>query len=225
MRAAFELVLGCCLVFAVLTNVAMLIYPGGVAVDRQAPAYHFFLNFFSDLGRTRAINGQSNRFGQALFSSGVGAAGLGMITFFLTFPLQMSRTWNRFFFGVPGSVLGVAAGIYFVGVGLAPADSMGSIHVACVNWAFRCFTLAALFMGLATSFDRQIARWRAAIFFGFGIILAGYVALMTIGPSPATSSGLVIQVTGQKLIVYLSLVTIFWQAWLSRGSERRHLRL
>jgi len=42
--------------------------------------------------------------------------------------------------------------------------------------------------------------------------LAAYVVLITVGPSSETPSGLKIQVTGQKIIVYTAIVSIFIQA-------------
>ena len=48
------------------------------------------------------------------------------------------------------------------------------------------------------------------------MVLAAYVALLAIGPTLATPEGAKIQVTGQKIIAYTSVATIFIQAWLAR---------
>ncbi|MDQ2713331.1 MAG: hypothetical protein M3Z08_00285, partial [Chloroflexota bacterium] len=47
----FRLAVAVCLLFLLLTVIAMLLYPGGTMANHHSQGYTFFLNFFSDLGR------------------------------------------------------------------------------------------------------------------------------------------------------------------------------
>jgi hypothetical protein len=47
----------------------------------------------------------------------------------------------------------------------------------------------------------------------FAGVLAAYVALITRGPGLETAQGVIIQATGQKIIVYAAILTIFVQSW------------
>src|SRR5262245_65827951 len=61
---------------ALMTGIAMLVYPGGTAFDRTTRGYSLSRNFLSDLGSTTTTSGQSNLIGALLF-----AAGLVALTF------------------------------------------------------------------------------------------------------------------------------------------------
>ena len=50
------------------------------------------------------------------------------------------------------------------------------------------------------------------MFIAFAVVLAGYVLLLTFGPSVRTWEGQMIQATGQKIIVYASIVSILVQS-------------
>ena len=51
------------------------------------------------------------------------------------------------------------------------------------------------------------------IFIVFTLFLAAYIGLLEFGPEANTSSGLVIQATGQKIIVYVSIISVMAQSW------------
>ena len=50
-----------------------------------------------------------------------------------------------------------------------------------------------------------MAGW---IFIVFTIFLAAYLVLLTYGPGLITSTGVVIQAAGQKIIVYVSVISV-----------------
>lgn len=58
----------------------------------------------------------------------------------------------------------------------------------------------------------EFPRRFAYVFGAFALLLAGYVTLITAGPSAATSQGAAIQATAQKIIVYASIITVLVQA-------------
>ena len=122
----------------------------------------------------------------------------------------------RFFSSTPlgkvlcliGSFFGVLAGICFVGVAFSPADLLLAAHVQFVMWAFRLFPLAVLFYIPAMFIEKSYPRRYAWVFTVFCLMLIGYYLLLTYGPDAKSPTGLVIQVVGQKVIAYASILSI-----------------
>src|SRR5512132_2518208 len=73
-----DVVIGCGL-FVVLTVAAMFLYPGGLFTGEITSGYHFFCNFFSDLGRITVEGGKANTASALLFFLALSIAGLGLI--------------------------------------------------------------------------------------------------------------------------------------------------
>ena len=199
-------------VFVLATVAAMVVYPGGSYSDHATEGYLFGRNFFSDLGMLTAHNGASNLASMALFFVALALSGTGLVLFFIAFPRLFAgearaRAWSR-----AGSVFGVIAGACFVGVALTPADVLLDAHIACVKFAFRAFPLAAFCYAVAIFRTPGYARGYAWVFVAFGAALVGYVLLLEFGPAITTDAGLAIQVGGQKVIVYGSVVSVLVQA-------------
>ncbi len=96
----FLLAMAGCVQFLVLSAVAMPLYPGGNYSDNSTAGYEFHRNFFSDLGRTVAHNGDSNTVSMVLFIIGLSLAGLALIIYSLVvmiFLLFEPRGINRQF--------------------------------------------------------------------------------------------------------------------------------
>jgi hypothetical protein len=56
--------------FVVMAGTAMALYPGGTLRNPSTHGYQFFHQFGSDLGMSRAWNGQSNLLGESMFVVG-----------------------------------------------------------------------------------------------------------------------------------------------------------
>lgn len=211
-RDVFWLVVAACVQFVLLTTMAMLCYAGGTHTEPTAPGYSFFRNFFSDLGLTRTHGGRPNTTSAVLFFIALTVAGSGLVLFFLAFP--------RFFTGSPlnkvlsrvGSVFGVLSGLCFIGVAFTPANLYLPVHAQFVLRAFQAFPVAVTFYVAAILCQRDYPRRFALIFALFAVLLIAYLFLLTRGPSSRTPEGLVIQATGQKIIVYASVVSILIQS-------------
>lgn len=206
-----------CVIFVVLTAVAMLLYPGGTKTDHSTPGYSFFQNFFSDLGLTKAWSGESNGISSALFIVALSLAGAMLALFFVAFAQFFNQSFRGKLLSRLGSVAGVISGICFVGIAATPANLHGWAHGTFVDWSFRMFLLAVVLYTAVILVEHQYPKRLAWVFALFAILLAAYVVLITVGPSSETPSGLKIQVTGQKIIVYAAIVSIFIQA---RGALR-----
>jgi hypothetical protein len=213
----FSLVMIGCALFVVLTAVAMFFYPGGTYADPSASRYSFFTNFFSELGLTVTRRGEPNTISAILWFVAMAMAGAGLVLFFIAFRQFFSGSRQGSVLSGLGSVVGVFSGICFVGVAFTPADVFLGAHVRFVLWAFQAFPLAAILYAVAILREPAYPKRYAWAFLGFGALLGLYVVLLMTGPGQNTRQGLMIQATGQKVIVYASIVSIFIQA---HGAKR-----
>jgi hypothetical membrane protein len=209
-----------CGLFVLLTLLAMLVYPGGNHADLAQPGYSFTHNFFSDLGLRQAHNGQPNPWAGGLFFAALSLSGLTLALFFVQFRRFFLNTRRGQLLSLGGALLGMGAGICFTGVAFTPADVHLEAHVFFVMWAFRLFPLAVLCYTLAMFSEASFPRPYAYVFVVFFGLLVGYYLLLTQGPGFDTPGGQVIQVVGQKAIVYASIVAVMVQ---SLGAWRREV--
>ncbi|RYG63734.1 hypothetical protein EON80_20620 [bacterium] len=206
----------CCFLFVLFTGIAMAFYPGGVKTDHGTQGYSFLVNFFSDLGRRTALNGQPNPVAASLFQYALTLAGLGLMLFFGAFGNLFSGGLVTRVVALWGGALGILSGACFVGVAAFPVDFSPRMHGTCVIWAFRFFLLAVLpFIALIFS-QKRYPKTGAWLFVTFALLLTAYIQLLTFGPNSGTPGGLIIQVTGQKVIVYTSVVCVWLQSVLAR---------
>ncbi len=223
-RASFDFALLACAVFLVLTTLAMAFYPGGTSIDAASNGYHFWLNFFSDLGRTRARNGAPNPVAAPLFRVALSAAGAALAIFHLGLARTLWRSANKRALLADCALValgagGVAAGACFVGVALNTADLRPYLHAFYVVWAFRFFLLASLLAGAIVA--KRPLFPRALVWFvgAFAALLFAYLLLIWRGPPTTTATGLAIQATSQKLIVYAAIACVGAQSWVMRRTS------
>jgi hypothetical protein len=203
--------LGCAL-FVLLTAIAMLFYPGGTASEPATIGYSFFTNFFSDLGRTQARNGQMNAVAAPLFFLALSLAGASLIAFFLAFAPFFTRTWVDRALAWLGTLAGIVAGACFIGIAFTPANLDSARHTRLVYAAFEAFAVAAILYSVTLERERRFPKRFSVIFGAFALLLLLYLGLLFGGPTTQTSQGVLIQATGQKIIVYASIVSVLIQA-------------
>lgn len=221
-KTVFQIVIAGSTAFVVLTAIAMLTYAGGTNANHQNAGYSFFTNFFSDLGRTISYNEKPNTSSMILFSGALIFAGLVLGLFFVAFTQFFTHTrWTRIL-SIMGSLLGVGSALCFIGVAFSPANLASAWHGQFVLWAFGLFPLAVIcYIPVILKRD-DYPNIYAFSFIAFAILLISYFALMRFGPRSSTPEGLLIQATGQKIIVYASIISIFFQ---SLGALRVNSRL
>ncbi len=215
-RGLLNAAIGGCLGFAVLTAIAMVIYPGGTAEHFAETHYRFFENFFSDLGRTRTFRGQSNVISMTLFIGAMACGSVGLAGFFTAFAgaargRLVSRMLSLF-----GAVSGIASAVCFMGVGLTPWDLYMQLHIGFVLWAFRLLLMATMLDSIAVLTDRSIPRRMIGPFAVFTCLLIGYIILLTAGMSGGPAADDMLQATGQKIIVYAAILMVMVQSLLLR---------
>lgn len=222
-KNVFEYVFIGCGLFVVLTIIAMFTYPGGLFTGELTSHYDFFRNFFSDLGRIKVEGGTSNIVSAILFSFALSIVGIGLIFFFIAFRdfFKADRMGN--ILSSIGTAIGVASGLCFIGIAFAPYDLFFDTHYQLVIWAFRTFFVAVSIYAYVIFRQTDYPPRYGWIFAAFAIFLAAYIGLLEFGPSAETTSGLIIQATGQKIIVYVSILSAMAQsrlAYLHRGIAR-----
>ena len=206
--------LGCGL-FVLLTVIAMFTYPGGLYTGELTSHYDFFHNFFSDLGRIHVEGGKSNLVSAVLFCLALSIAGIGLIFFFIAFRQFFKNDRVGNVVSAVGTMIGVISGVCFIGVAFAPYDLLLDIHFQFVLWAFRTFFFAVSIYAYLVFRQSYYPHRYGWIFAAFAIFLAAYIGLLEFGPKASTPSGLVIQATGQKVIVYVSIISAMTQARLA----------
>lgn len=201
-----------CLLFLILTTLAMLLYPGGTHVDHRTEGYLFFQNFFSDLGLTQTYAGGPKTASYLLFTIALGLAGGALAIYFTIAPslFNTSRTTKNL--SRIGSVFGFISGLAFIGVALTPANLYNTPHKLLVQLAFVTFFIGTLFYAIAIFLSDAIPNRYAWVNTAFAILLGIYIWLIFFGPGIQTPNGLVIQVTGQKIIANAAIVCMFIQA-------------
>lgn len=219
-RHLFGIVAGVSALFVILTGAAMLLYPGGTVPVAATHGYHFFINFFSDLGQTRTQSGASNYPSMLLFTSAMTTVGIGLGAFFVAFArffaAKTTQPWARRL-NWAATAVGVVAAVCFVGVGATPYNLFFMEHQAFTQWAFRLLLVALVLESAAIWQARGLPSSLLKVNVAFAMILFGYLLLMMYGPSTRTLIGDEIHAVGQKLIVYTAVTAIFVQALLIRA--------
>jgi hypothetical protein len=201
-----------CGLFVILTLIAMMTYAGGTTNNHTASGYSFTHNFLSNLGMLTAVSGKPNWVSAILFFISLAMAGACLVIFFVLFLYFFQHSRIQTILSLTGSGFGILAGISFMGIAFAPADIARPAHIQFVMWAFRLFPLAILFYVPVMFIDKQYPRVYAWVFVIFCLLLIGYYLLLTNGPDINSAQGLVVQVVGQKVIAYASIVSIGMQS-------------
>lgn len=211
------IVMSACLLFPLLTTAAMFFYPGGTREDPTTQGYRFFEQFFSELGLTRSYAGEPQTASFILFTAALSLAGAALVVYYCLAPTLF---WNRNMlkvFSVLGSMFGILSGLSFIGVAFTPANIYLAPHALFVQLAFVSFFIAVLFYAAAIFMQPQFPNVYGWVNLSFGLLLGIYVWLLFFGPATDSPSGLVIQVTGQKMIAYAAVTCMFIVAY---GSQK-----
>ena len=193
----------------VLTVISGFLYPGGNIQDESAAGYSFTRNFLSDLGGTVAINGQSSRTGAIIFGGAVIIAVVVLAGLFVGTVRVLSSEPRARLFARLAAIAGALTCIGFIGVALTPIDRAYGLHRLTGVVAFRSFPLAAAFLAVGTSRDQRFRKRATAGWIVLMLVLAVFIAIVNLGPSPDTTRGLVIQVLTQKAMAAGVLVALW----------------
>ena len=215
--ALFAPVIGSSL-FVILTIIAMFTFAGGNAFEPSSPGYSFINNFFSDLGRVTGFSGSSNIVSSILFLLAATFCGLFMIPYFVVIPSLFKSNKINYILMIIGSILGFIAAIGYIGIGFTPWDKSEaslSAHMFFVYLAFPTTLPVVICYVSAFLREKEFPRMLSYVYITMGIILAVYLYLLFFGPSADTEIGRIIQVVGQKVIVYAEILTFWIQGYFT----------
>ncbi len=195
------------------TVVAMLVYPGGTYRDHSTSGYQFFHNFLSDLGATVAYNGQPNRVGALLFVVSLVALVVGMGAMLVSLARTYSRSASAVWFARLAAVAGALVCAFFIGVAATPENHFMPIHVLFTKLAFRTFPAVPLFLGLAARRNPALPPRVSVAWVAMIVLLVSYVLVLDFGPRSSTPTGLVVQVTAQKIVSIGAVLLLVYQSF------------
>ncbi len=207
--------------FLLLTSIAMYLYPGGTLHAPHLESYSFLYNYFSDLGRTRTFDGQSNLYCHLLFKLALSVAGFCILLFFTFLPMLFYRQ-RGFVLSLLAAVLGIYAGWCYIKIGWIPWDLNYRGHVGYVKNGFLAFLGMSIFYTIAIFSSRHYPKRYAYVFLLFCLILGVQVVIMLFGPRAYRSNdALFLQAVAQKIVVYAEIFCLLWQAYGAREVYRR----
>ncbi|MFX1304807.1 MAG: hypothetical protein ACFE9X_15745 [Promethearchaeota archaeon] len=192
--------------FIILTSIAMFFYTGGTYVDPTTTNYQFLYNVFSDLGRTIAHSGNSNRIAFILFFITLSIWGFLQIPFFITFTFLFKQSKNLRILSYIGSLLGIIAGICYIGIAFTPSNLLYQIHDFFVIAAFSSIFISIIIYSITIYQSREFSNFYAIILIISALILGIYFVLLYFNLNIRTPEGLLIQAAGQKIMIYTLLI-------------------
>ena len=216
--------IGCCgmsykwvgwasLIFIMAHLLAMVVFPGGTLLNSEASQYYFHLNFFSDLGRLTAYNGQSQLLSYSIYAGG--------LTYFMFVCVLWCLSKALYFFMAAAVspalravivfdfILYALVAVFFIIQLYIPPDISRITHIFYVKCGFYS-SLVAHIMAMILLYvyrARPLLKivWMLFIIYTFIYVLLAFNLL----PPPYVSEYyLMIHVLMQKVIVYFNLLCI-----------------
>ena len=203
--------------------VGIYCYPGGNIRDPAQLGYSITHNFLSDLGGHQSHSGASNFLSASFFNLsmfmfiGVGIAFLFVPRLFKGDPLN-------YVMAVIGSAFFLIGTAFFAGVGLTPYDLYLELHNFFAFNAFR-FLVPGSLAYLIVLLRSPIENRYALVTMFYLACTSSYVIYQLVSGSPMDNQEeMVRQATVQKLIVLVSVATIFSLSF-AFSSQLRNLKL
>ncbi len=209
---SFVAVVAVNLQFILLTIITMAIYPGGTQDDPTVVGYSFWENFFSDTGRTIALNGESNLIASVIFAYALFTLGAFMAVWFVAMPGVFSVSKTARGLSKAAAVIGVVAGISFIGISLVPSNINMDLHMDFVYGGFGTLSVAFILLTAAMFLEKDYPNKYPIVFIVFLTLLISYNWLAVARPLFWGLSELSIQATSQKIIVYAISLCALYQA-------------
>lgn len=213
LRALYAISLVLIAQFLVTTLIAMLLYDGGTDFSPQAEGYSFLYNTFSELGRVYGFDGEAKPVTQWLFTVAMVLSGTGLLISHAALPglfrrVDVDRPYSGRKWAVAAAGLGMIVGAGFIGIGVFPTDTRTVAHYVCVYLAFTGLLPAVAVAAVALLHHPRAPRVARGIHMCFIAVLLAYLWLLWFGPSRDSQAGALIQVVGQKVIVYTGITVL-----------------
>jgi hypothetical protein len=207
----FKLTRWALLVAAVLTGVAMILYPGGTVLRPATRGYSFFENSLSDLGGTVAWSGQANPGSLFHLAACLILVLAGGSCFLMLIRVYSSSPTTGFLARAAGAFV-LVAGAGLVGAALAPQDRHPALHGQFTLLAVASFPMATAFLTLATARSGRHRR-RVPICWGMLTVIVIAWAVVMLSTRPTTDLELAIPVTLQKVVAVTLVAVLILQSF------------
>ena len=208
-------------IFAVM--LAIVFYPGGNIHNPAQRGYSITHNFLSDLGGYHSHSGDTNLLSALFFNLSM-VMFLGVGISFLFVPRLFKEDALNFAIAIIGSIFFLFGTMFFAGVGLTPYDLYLQMHNFFAVNAFRLLIPGAIAY-LIVLLRSPVKNRYALVTIFYLMSTAAYVIYQLLSGSPMDNPAeMVRQATIQKLIVLVSVATIFSLSF-AFSSQLRHLRL
>ncbi len=214
-----------CVLFLILTVLAMVFYPGGTYNDPNTIGYSFIDNYFSDLGRINTFLGETNIVSRSLLTTALTLVGVMLVSYFIIFATFFENNKISKWLSIIGTINGVICAIAYMGIGYLSYDINSTYLTWHTNFVYTAFTgsiVSTILYMIAIFHDKDYRNFFGWIYAIFTLILLGYLIILYAGPASGTPTGRLIQVLGQKVIVYTEIIIFGIQAF---GSYRMLSRM
>lgn len=207
----FKLTRSALVVAALLTGIAMIVYPGGTLLRPATRGYSFFHNSLSDLGSTVAWSGQANPGSPFHLAASVILVVAGCACVVALIWVYSSSPMTRWLARAAGAVV-LLAGAGLVGAALAPPDRYASLHGQFTLLAVGSFPVATALLSLATALNARLRRRVPIGWFVLTLVVVAWASVM-LSTRPTTDLALAIPVTLQKVVAITLVATLILQSY------------
>ena len=210
-------------VFLFFQVLGMLNYPGGTIWNEETTEYVFTKNYFSDLGRYQAHNGEPNYLSMIFFSLSLCLVSLTFIVHYVSVLRFFQKDYKRSnnIIALIGTTFSFLGAICLIGTALTPSDLVLDPHVFYANNIFHSFLVTSLMYTIVIYRSELIQNKYAAGYAIFFLSILSYVIILHFGPGPRESqAALIFQVVAQKMIVVIFILSVVYQTFgLDKSSK------
>jgi len=201
------------ILYIVFISIAMIFYAGGSKDIPSSIGYYFWMNTFSDLGRTTAWNGLPNTISMILFSFAYGIHVITMVPYYLLFyAIFKGNSALDSKIGKIGSLFGILSSIAFIGIIFTPADILHTEHWIFVYIGYPSILLMDIAFAILLIRDERVSKLNSTLFIIFALIFVVAILFGLIGVSVSRT----IMVIGQKISrmgIMISYIVLIWTTW------------
>ena len=199
--------------YIILTAVAMLFYAGGTMIDPLSPGYHFWGNFFSDLGRVIALSGAPNVVSFTIFTISASVLSISFIPFAFVISSYFKSDKKQFLVARIGSFICLTSIVFLIATILTPWDVFDKTHLMFANLFNITGILGVVFFTIAVLYNRDYPNLYGFVYIVLLIIAVIYSIILISIPKSITLDGLIIQASMQKFSQYSFLLCFLIQGY------------
>ena len=203
-------------VFLFLQILGMISYPGGTIWSEKTTEYVFTKNYFSDLGRYQAHNGEPNYLSMIFFSLSLCLVSLTFIVHYVSVLRFFQNDYKRYNYIISfiGTIFSFLGAVCLIGTALTPSDLVLDPHIFYANNIFHSFLVTSLLYTIVIYRSELIQNKYAAGYAIFFLSILSYVIILHFGPGPRENqAALIFQVVAQKMIVVIFILSVVYQTF------------